>query len=220
MGSNATNGIINSLVYLMQLPEILPYPQILPLDDVIDLSNKLVYIIKEYRESIAVVITINGDDICVRIGDWKGNIDPMTSADAKLFVNNYMTNMIKLLATMKLSKVLLYFAKDDGGLFLVDVRTDLNKFTGPGMIRDVFSGIVRTQEVTKIVQYDDKVRAAIKKGKGAYSGNLIIKSSVFGTFIKDTPKGKVVYPTYGHVVRSSGKKQKPNQYVPTYRYKS
>lgn len=199
-----------------KLPSILSYPEILKLTDV-DLTNKLVYVIKWYKEALAINILLTGDDINIRFGDWNGKIlDPTVDRTVKEFIDAYLNNIVTLLKTIKLNNSILYIGRTDDKLCLVDVRLSLNKFVGPGMIKDLFSNCIETQTVTKVVNYDDKVVKAIKGNKGAYKGELILKPSVFNTVTKQTPSGKVIYPVYG-LVRRVTPKPVAKSYVPKYR---
>ena len=64
-------------------------------------------------------------------------------------------------------------------LTLVDMQTSLNKFSGPGMLRDLFSKIGKTQEVLKVELIDERAIEAIKVGNGIYEGDIIIKPTRF-----------------------------------------
>ncbi len=80
---------------------------------------------------------------------------------------------------------------------LVDIRLSLDKFSGPGMVRDLFSKVIPTQEVMKVEILDDQSLEAIKNGVGNYSGDLIIKASTFSTIIRD----QELIPSYAIVQR-------------------
>jgi len=207
---------------IIELPDFLPYPGILPFSDVPELMGKLAYIIKEYSECVSLNVLLNEEDVCVRVGDWDGNVIDITddSEKAKVgmeLIDNYLNNLLGMMQCVKLSQALFYIARYENELCLVDLRLSLNKFSSPGMIRDLFSKVIRTQEVTKIVSLDKETMEAIVAGKGAYSGNLILKSSAFETIERETPQGNALYPLYAKIDRTpppKAQKKRQTTYKP------
>jgi len=203
----------------IELPDFLPYPDVLPLSEVPELNGKLAYIIKGYEDGIAANVLIQDDNICVRFGDWNGKqIDIQKAGElsklANEFIGKYLDNTIRLFRTIGLSQALLYMGLREGKMQLVDVRLSLNKFVGPGMIRDLFSKIVPTQEVNKVVNIDDATLDAIQAGKGNFAGELTIKTSAFETVERQTPRGKSMFPLYATVTRKVVNAPKTTKKVP------
>ena len=190
---------------IITLPDLISYPEILSLDQLPEFNNITAYVIKEYPlNGIAVLVYREKDDVILRIGDWNGNLIDVKNDSTDMtkdFLNKYSIELIKMMKYIGLEKALFYLTLCHNELMLVDVRIDQNKFTGPGMLRDLFSKIIKTQEVTKIVQVDNTVLEAIKEGKGNYSGNLILKSSAFTTIDRKIDGKMIQYPLYAKVSR-------------------
>ena len=70
-----------------------------------------------------------------------------------------------------------YCALDTGIPVLVDIRMSLNKFLGPGMIRDVFGKTFDTQQILKIDVMSEQLLEQIGNGSGSFSSGTIIKPS-------------------------------------------
>ena len=99
---------------------------------------------------------------------------------------------------IKINQIMIYITVDDDqNMILVDLRSSLNKFYGPGMIKDLFSKVYPTQEVVKIIALDENVLEAIKRGEGSYKGNLILKCSKFKTVVR----GNDLLPLYARIDR-------------------
>ena len=82
---------------------------------------------------------------------------------------------------IKIEQAQFYFAIEDE-LTLVDMQLSLNKFAGPGMIKDIFGKIMKTQEIIKTEIIDNRAIEFINKGTGSYEGNLVIKPSRFRVY--------------------------------------
>lgn len=134
----------------------------------------------------------------MRIGDWDGKvINPMESEAATSFVKKYSPHFISLMSSAKIPQAVFYLSVNGPDIRLVDIRMSLNKFSGPGMVRDLFAKIVDTQEVIKVDNLTPEALTAIKENSGSYAGDLIIKPSAFKTI----ERPKVMYPMYGIVLR-------------------
>lgn len=182
-----------------QLPTLLSYPKILTLDEMPELVGKFVYFVRAYPlNGLAVLIVRQKDDVYMRIGDWDGKIiNPMESEAATTFVKKHSQQFIGLMASAKIPQAVFYLSVDKSDFRLVDIRMSLNKFSGPGMVRDLFVKIIDTQEVIKIDNLTPEVLTAIKNNEGSYTGDMIIKPSAF----KTVDRAKVMYPMYGLVQR-------------------
>ena len=176
-----------------------------------EIRNTLCYIIKHYgSEGLTVSIwrEVVQDDVVVHIafGNWRGStIDlkkPSVNTEAAmLFADNYAKSFIEVMRLIKLHYAQYYFVVDTDGLMLTDVAVGPGpsnvKLCGPGMIRDIFGKLIRTQEVVLIEPIDDRSINAIVSGFGSYGGDLIIKPSKFKTVVRD----KSVCPLYVEVRR-------------------
>lgn len=168
---------------------ILPYPKIYPLDKnsgslmggSTTLSKKLVYAIEPYNEDgLSVLIFAEGDKIGCKFGTWNGEeINIMKKHSLSKYIDDlYKNNLERLMGLLKLIGVemmQLYFSISKE-IKLVDVRTYINKFLSPGMIRDVFSKFVNVQNIVETGMFED----IIGKHK-----NIVIKPSKPFMYEKD-----------------------------------
>ena len=174
------------------LPSILVYPDFLSFDNTKSIKNIFSYIIKHYCDnglSVLIYRIPSEDDVYIMCGDWRGNkIDlieensghPYFNAAAD-FLENYAASFLHTMQLIKIEQAQFYFATE-GELTLVDMQLSLNKFAGPGMIKDIFGKIMRTQEIIKTEIIDDRAIEFINKGTGSYEGNLIMKPSRFRVY--------------------------------------
>ena len=204
---------------ISELPSILPYPNILSLEDIEeDIKGQFVYVIKGYvEEGLAVVIkrgdSKSDDFVYLKIGDFDGNDIDLTDEShplqqaALFFAEQVSADFVEMMRILKISQVLIYVsvsdvAVDASGNYeaewkLVDLRTSLNKFYGPGMIKDLFSKVFPTQEVIKVTSVTDEVLSAIYKNEGSFKGDLILKCSKFKTI----ERGNELLPLYASIRR-------------------
>lgn len=192
---------------MSEIPDILAYPRILKLQEIPEIEGQFVYVIKKYPEDgLAIVIyrNVNEGDVYISIGDFDGNPIDLTNKNTPLqaaaldFVTHDSSKFVAIMKTAKITKMILYVSVEGNELRLVDLRASLNKFYGPGMIRDLFSKIYPTQEVVKTIALDEDTLKAIKRGEGSYKGNLILKCSKFKTIVR----GKELLPLYAKVERN------------------
>jgi hypothetical protein len=144
--------------------------------------------------------------VVVICGDWYGNaIDLIDTKSSRLidlaseFVTSEAVKLYEMMRAMGIDQAQFFFGVDDEGLYLIDVQLSLNKFAGPGMIKDVFGKILRTVEILKLEIIDDRAIEYIQKGTGSYGGDLLIKPSRFRMYHnQDT---NTYAPLYVGVVR-------------------
>lgn len=125
--------------------------------------------------------------IIVQCGDWDGNnidlTDGSNKADlAKSLLNKNLENLLGIMRYAKIDQAQIYFAIRNDQFVIVDIQTAINKFSGPGMIRDIFSKIGMTPQILKIEPLDERAINAIRDGTGSYTGDLIIKPSRFRVY--------------------------------------
>lgn len=186
----------------IEVPDILPYPRIDELKKVNELHNQYVYLIEKYPLfGISVVISIQDADVAIRAADFLGNLIDHRNSDYgehfKIIMKD-MTSIMKMMRLIKLDKSQFYFAIDKDGPILVDMRIALNKFVGPGYLRDFFGKIMRVQKTVEILTLDDDKLQMILGGEGRYSDEYIIKCSSFK--IKAVKNGEFI-PLYARVER-------------------
>lgn len=168
-------------------PQLLKYPTLLPLCD--SIHNRLCYVIEHYgHEGLSVLVHRRPaqDQVAVICGDWQGNLldlqgsGPQQLLDhAKRFLNSECVKFINIMRLIKLEQAQFYFSTQGDKLTLVDIQVSLNKFVGPGMLRDIFGKICETQQVIKIEPVDERVLECIANRTGSYSQDIIIKPSRF-----------------------------------------
>ena len=204
---------------ISEIPDLLPYPKILSLEEIEeDIKGQFVYVIRGYKqEGLSVVIKrgdSNGNEfVYLKIGDFDGRDIDLTDEShplqpaALFFAEQASADFVEMMRILRIPQVLLYISIsdlviDDKGNYeadweLVDLRTSLNKFYGPGMIKDLFSKVFPTQEVMKVTNVTPEVLSAIYKNEGSYKGDLVLKCSKFKTITR----GKEMIPLYASVHR-------------------
>ncbi len=193
------------------LPSVLSYPKFhhMAVCEAV-LKDHLCYVIRHYgTEGISVLILREpkSDKVTVLCGDWKGNNinldgdsgDRIIQA-ALVFVQEDLPLFMQVMHSIKLPQAQFFLALDaEGNLVLTDIQVSLNKLAGPGMVRDIFGKVYRTQEVLKVEPLDDRAIEYIAKGTGTYEGDLIIKPSKFTSF-SPAADGAII-PLYAEVRR-------------------
>jgi hypothetical protein len=185
----------------VKLPDLLSYPEIKKFDDMPEMHDQFVYIIKSYpTKGLTVLIYRKDAMVHLKFGDFSGKIiEPHGNKSIKLFLEKYCSKLVELMSLIKIPQALHYFVVEKNTLRLVDVRTSLNKFIGPGMLRDLYGKIIDTQEVVKTIQLNSETIEGIKADKGSYKGGLILKTSAFKTVTRGTSPKLNMYPMYAKV---------------------
>ena len=191
-----------------KVPAPLAYPRILDLEDIPEIKGQFCYVIKGYPEN-GLAITIYRDieegSVYLSINDWDGNAINLADENhpyqwaAIDFAQNDSSKFVAIMQSAAIVKMILYISVDGDDLKLVDLRASLNKFYGPGMIRDLFAKIYPTQDVVKTIALDEATLEAIERGEGSYKGNLILKCSKFKTIVRE----KEMLPLYARVTRKN-----------------
>jgi hypothetical protein len=191
----------------VELPKVLPYNKIPSFEPNSALKDIFCYIIEHYGNngiSVLVYRQKDRDQVVTIFGDWDGNnidiIDSENNEISKLCMDFSKTDLVKIIETMRLINIeqsQFFFGIDEQGLILCDIQVSINKMVGPGMIKDIFGKVLRTQRVIKTEILDERSVDAIMKGNGSYQGNLIIKPSRFR--LNHISGGYV--PLYAEVVR-------------------
>jgi hypothetical protein len=159
------------------------------------IAGMLCYVIRYYQNvGISCLITHNNGEVMVSVGDWSGRtIDLIDTKDplsliATNFLQKHAKRLISISNAAGVKQAIYYFTFDADILTLVDIRLSLNKFLGPGMIRDVFGKVFDTQQILKVDSMTDQLLDQIKNKSGNYSNGVIIKPSRFRSIIiKDKP---------------------------------
>lgn len=173
---------------ISKLPQVLPYPKPLSLQEAPQIKGVYSYIMPHYgHKGICVLIyrepqKDSGSVICA---DWSGNLldikestNPL-EAEAYKFIGHDLQKFLKVMHVIRLTQAQFFIAIDNDGPLLTDVQVSLNKLVGPGMVTELFGKIYRTPEIRKIAVIDDTAMQCIEANTGSYSGNIILKPSVF-----------------------------------------
>lgn len=188
---------------LVRVPTVLSYPEVLKLSEVPELSNQYCYVIKAYPlDGLSVVAarvkTDKGMQINWKFGDWDGNeinvLGTDHSADwVQKFLSDHSSKILSMMQSIHLYHAQFYFSIVNDDLCLVDIRTALNKFTGPGMVQDIFGKIVPTQTIIdKPVLFDEETLEKVATASKPYDCKVIIKPSLFKTIVRN----KAMMPMY------------------------
>lgn len=194
------------------LPPVLAYPRPLQLAVALPtLNNMMCYVVEHYGHaglSVLLYREIQTGNSYYIFGDWNRNrIDievgdgpphPLISFISE-FVKSYSVSLLELLSLIKLPQAQFYFATVGDELTLVDVQLSLNKWAGPGMIKEVFGKLLKTQTIKKVEVLDERAIDAITRGVGNYAGDLILKPSRFRQY--HNQETKAYQPFYVEIVR-------------------
>ena len=192
------------------LPPIFPYPTVHAFADCeAHLKGHLCYVIRHYGQqgiSVMILREPDKDGVAVKCGDWHGRDldiqdakDPLVPA-AVVFLQHDLPLFLEVMQKINLPQAQFFLAVgEDGALTLVDLQISTNKLAGPGMVRDIFGRIYKTQEVLKVEPMDDRALEYINKGTGTYDGDLIIKPSKFTLFAPSDAEN--IVPLYSQVKR-------------------
>lgn len=121
---------------------LLEYPTIPDITECQDIIGIYCYIINNYEPGWSILVE-HGQSTAIKIGDWNGNLYDDNNAVVNKSLSSYVPLLLKIMDGIQISKAQYYFANNNK---LVDVRISLNKFIGPGMLRDIFSGSIDVQD--------------------------------------------------------------------------
>lgn len=191
-----------------QLPQVLAYPQFLPFNKLENVVRSLFcYVIRHYGDdglSVLIYRQPVKDQVVVICGDWKGNNLDITNDSplahiADKFLQESVATFIGTMRLIKLEQAQFFFGIVDNELVLIDIQVSRNKLVGPGMVRDIFGKVFKTQEILKIEVLDDRAIEYIRDGAGTYAGDLVIKPSRFRMYHDE--KANSFAPMYVEVIR-------------------
>lgn len=167
---------------IFNLPSILPHPK--PLTDTSLVSGMLCYAIQRYENiGISCLVTHYNGNVSISMGDWDGNAIDLKNNDNVMlpiaidFLKNKVQHLVAISNAAGVKQALYYFAVDTGIPTLVDIQLSLNKFLGPGMIRDIFGKTFDTQKILKIDVMTDVLLEQMLSGSGNYCDGVILKPS-------------------------------------------
>ena len=168
------------------LPDFVDYPQFFNVKEYVRLFNNLYsYVINPYslENGYSLYIGFRDEYVFVRVSDFKSNEFKLSDPKLKV-VLKYVDKLSNIMKTSKIREACYYFS-DYNKPVLVDVMISANKFLGPGMIKDIYSKVIPTQEILEIV--------VISTDNFSNYNGKFIKPSRFKYVIED----KEFRPLYG-----------------------
>jgi hypothetical protein len=135
------------------IPDLVDYPQFLSFSEYGSLfKNILCYVIEPYElVGYSVYVGFRNGYSLVRVGDFESN---MIGCDD--YIIKYIDILIEITKSIGINDSIYYFSKNNGSLVLVDMMLSANKFAGPGMLRDIFGKVFKTQNVIDICQINEE----------------------------------------------------------------
>lgn len=163
------------------MPSLLAYPEIKPIEQVPSIIGLFCYAVESYEPSYCCLIKRHGGEAGITLGDWDGN-----HAASEGVLKDKVPKLLKLMSHVGLEQAQFFFSSSNQ---LVDVQLSLNKFIGPGMLRDLFNGIVPVQRILAI---DTMTPEKIEEMSG---NSIILKPSRFRYYEVDG----VITPLYARI---------------------
>jgi len=167
---------------MFKIPSLLPYPEVAHIDNCVEIRGIFCYIIKAYEPGFSALVKLRGDESWIAIGDWGGvRVTPKNEDlwnKSAEFLKHSVYPIIQMMRRIGLDQAEFFFA-DEGSL--VDVQLSLNKFIGPGMLRDVFSSTSETQKVHELAVLDDNKLKELSDS----ADNYIVKPSRYRHYMQD-----------------------------------
>ncbi len=168
------------------IPTLLPLPRPIPLAECLPIKGVFCYVIEHYGHSgLSLLIHRAHGNVNMVVGDWDGNVidlshkeHPLHSSATKC-LQDHSVRLYDILKVIGVSQAIFYLAFKDSGFKLVDVRLSLNKFVGPGMLRDVFGKIIDTQRVIAIDSLNPTIQDSIERGLEPFGPDIVLKPSMF-----------------------------------------
>lgn len=152
--------------------------------------NVFCYIIAGYDPGNSILIRREGGEVGISIGDWHGN--RMDKA-AQPILEQMGLKLIEVMRLIRIPQAQFYFSADNK---LVDVQISINKFLGPGMLRDLFGKLVQVQTIIEMANMTPEKVVDIKAKPDVYGKRVTIKPNRYRYIDKD---GKIT-PLYAIIV--------------------
>ncbi|MDP6586010.1 MAG: hypothetical protein QF535_15270 [Anaerolineales bacterium] len=177
---------------MFKIPSLLSYPEVAHVDDCAEIRGIFCYIVEAYKPGFSALVKLRNDESWIAIGDWSGvRVTPKHEGlweKSAEFLKHSAYPIIQMMRRIRLDQAEFYFAADGS---LVDVQLSLNKFIGPGMLRDVFSASTETQKIHEIaVLNDDKLKELSDS-----DNNFIVKPSRYRHYVQ----GEDILPLYARI---------------------
>lgn len=164
-----------------------PYPKPFTLEQSSKLlEGVLCYYVLDYGvDGISVLLEKKDGKWMVSFADWYGvNVDLIQNKTrlkniCAHFLAKKLGMLLEVMNLINLKTSMFYFAiQDDDEIILTDVMLNPMKLAGPGMVRDLFGKVFKTQEVLNIGPFSEETIST----QGV---KLVIKPSKFRTAFLD-----------------------------------
>jgi len=177
---------------MFKIPTLLPYPKIEHIDNCAEIRGIFCYVVKDYEPGIAAIIKLHEGDIGIVVGDWAGNrASPKNKIlweQSEGFLRHSAYSFVQIMRHIRIDQAE-FFISSDG--LLVDAQVSLNRFIGPGMLRDLFSTVSKTQDVEELTVLDDSKLKKLTSSNNKY----ILKPSRYRHYVRDNN----IYPLYARI---------------------
>lgn len=173
---------------IYKLPKLLPLPEFLDSSHLPMLENIICYVQDHPGNDIFTLLVYRDradDSVYILTGERDGQtIDFNSELDDRKkliaeFIKEKSIEILSLMRIVKIDQAQYYFSINQGKIILQDIRTAMNKFMGPGFVRDMFNAIVNVPNIRKIEILSSNNLEAIMKNTGSFNGDIIIKPSRF-----------------------------------------
>lgn len=113
----------------MANPSLLAYPEVLTLDELPELQDQLIYVVRAYPlNGLAVMIHREDGGVTIQIGDWDGQaLNPQENPVVQKFLDQSIQRLVTVMKHSGIDSALFYVTYQDDEFRLVDIRTALNK---------------------------------------------------------------------------------------------
>lgn len=175
---------------MFKMSTLLAYPKFPTIGGQPQLQGVFCYIIAGYEPGHSVLVKRENGEAGILVGDWNGQ--PLSKDQSKSILQE-ANRFIEVMRLIRLSQAQFYI--DQSGN-LVDVQISLNKFLGPGMLRDVFSKVMPCQRIIDLAVLDEARTREISKNPEKYGNKVILKPSRY----RFVDNNGIVAPMYAFIL--------------------
>jgi hypothetical protein len=195
VSSPSASTIINTTrpFGISDLPKLNALPKYYDISKLEALENVLCYIQDHPSDSwfsLLISRDLKNQDVFIQAGDINGSVvdihndGPLSETIIK-YIQENSVSLVSLMKYVNIPMAQYYFSIEEGAVVLQDFQTAINKYASPGMVRDLFSAIVRTSNIRAIEPMTRSIIDSINLNQGTYTGNILIKPSVFRIYDSD-----------------------------------
>jgi len=173
---------------MFEMPKLLPYPTIRGIADCPEVVDVYCYLIAEYKPGYSLLIKLADGEVGLVIGDWSGGRTQYDPTKHNNILSDVLPRLAQLMGVVGLQQAQYFF--DEAGN-LVDVQVSVNKFLGPGMLRDLFTKMLPTQQIMGVQTLSKENVGGLRRA----GSKLIVKPSRFRAVLA----GGVPAPLYARI---------------------